>query len=139
MEGGNKPELRIVGFVGGKPVIARSFSSDPAHDQLSLTADDTELVADGADATRLVFRAVDKFGAPRPFVGGEVQLGMNGPGVLVGDNPFGWDDSGGVGAVWLKTLPNQTGRITVTASHPGLGSKSVRVSVRAAQRHSAQA
>jgi hypothetical protein len=35
---------------------------------LALTADDTEIDGDGADGTRLEFRAVDRYGAPRPYV-----------------------------------------------------------------------
>ena len=49
-------------------VASRSFAADPSGDRLSLAADDTEIDGDGADATRLAFRAVDTFGAPRPYV-----------------------------------------------------------------------
>jgi beta-galactosidase len=87
------------------------------------------LVADGLDATRLVFRVVDKFGANRAFAGGDVSFEVTGPGVILGDNPFELAASGGVGAVWIKTVPNQSGRITVKASH-ALGSKSVAINVR---------
>jgi beta-galactosidase len=130
VEGAGKPELRIVGFLGTQRVLSRSFSDDPAHDQLWLKADDRALIADGADATRLVFRAVDKFGAPRPFVTGEVTLDLSGPGVIVGDNPFRWDDSGGPGAVWIKTVPERAGRIKATATHAKLGSKAAQIAAR---------
>jgi beta-galactosidase len=130
VDGANKPELRIDGFLGKKRVLSRSFSSDASKDQLWLKADDAELIADGSDATRLVFRALDKFGAPRPFVGGQVTFELSGPGVIVGDNPFGWDDSGGAGAVWIKTVPDRAGRIRVTASHAVLGKQSVEITVR---------
>ncbi len=133
LDGAAKPELRIDGFLGKKRVLSRSFSSDPAHDQLWLKADDAKLVADGSDATRLVFRALDKYGAPRPFVGGEVTLNLSGPGVIVGDNPFRWDDSGGAGAVWIKTVPDHAGRIQVTASHGTLGSQSVKIAALASK------
>jgi beta-galactosidase len=129
VDGSGKPELRIDGFVGAQRALSRSFSSDTARDQLWVKADDAELVADGADATRLVFRAVDKFGAPRPFAGGDVRFEVSGPGVIVGDNPFQLGDSGGAGAVWIKTLQDRTGRIRVTASHATLGTQSVEVSV----------
>ena len=125
-----RPELRIDGYLGSERVLSRSFSADPGHDQLWLRADDTELVGDGSDATRLVFRAADRFGAPRAFAGGEVRLRLEGPGVIVGDNPFPLADSGGVGAVWIKTLPDASGVINVTATHSSLGAKSVRISVR---------
>lgn len=132
VDGAGKPELRIDGFVGTKRLLSRSFSSEPAHDQLWLKADDGVLIADGSDATRLVFRAVDKFGAPRPFVTGEVTLDLSGPGVIVGDNPFRWDDSGGAGAVWIKTISGRAGRIKVTATHGKLGRKAVQITARLA-------
>jgi beta-galactosidase len=85
-------------------------------DQFSLTADDDTLIADGSDATRLVFRVLDQYGASRPFANGPVSLKISGPGTIVGDNPFTlMNDSGGVGAVWIKTLPKMSGTINVTA------------------------
>ena len=62
------------------------------------------------DATRLVFRAVDRYGAPRPYVTGQVTLSIStGPAVLVGDNPFDFAAAGGVGAVWIRSLPGRQG------------------------------
>jgi beta-galactosidase len=95
-----------------------------------LEADDAELTGDGADATRLVFKVVDKFDAERAFGSGEVTFDVTGPGVIVGDNPFALDDSGGVGAIWVKTFPDVSGRIVVTARHSRFGIRSVVISVR---------
>jgi beta-galactosidase len=125
LDGAGHPELRIDGYVGTRLVLSRSFSSDPTQDRFVLEADDRELVGDGSDSTRLVFKVVDKFGADRAFAAGEVTFAVTGPGVLVGDNPFSLQASGGVGAVWLKTLPLSPGRITVKATHSSLGSKAV--------------
>lgn len=130
MKGSHKPELRIEGYIGDARVLSRSFSSDNSMDQLLLKADDTELTGDGADATRLVFRAADKFGAPRPFVGGEVRLTIHGPGVITGDNPFDLGASGGVGAVWIKSTAGSAGRIQVEAEHVSLGRRTVTINVR---------
>jgi len=124
-----KPELRIDGYVGDRLALSKSFSSNPAQDQFSLAADDVELTGDGLDATRLVFKVVDKFGAERAFAGGEVAFEITGPGLMVGDNPFVLDESGGVGAVWIKTVPNGSGEITVQAIHSALGAKSVTINV----------
>jgi beta-galactosidase len=126
------PELRIDAYIGTRLALSRSFSSDPAQDQLLLHADDRELVADGSDATRLVFRVVDKFGAPRAFAAGAVKLYVTGPGVIVGDNPFDLSESGGAGAVWIRTLPGRAGKIRIQAQHP-LGQKSVEISVKAGE------
>src|ERR1017187_8604344 len=129
LDGAGHPELRIDGYVGDRLALSRSFSSDPAQDQFLLAADDAELIGDGADASRLVFKVADKFGAERPFAGGEVAFQIAGPGVIVGDNPFQLADSGGVGAVWIKTDPNSSGQIVVKAAHSFRGAKSVQINV----------
>ena len=112
------PGLRIDGYVGDNLKLSRSFSADLSRDKFTLAADDETLIADGSDATRLVFRVLDHYGAPRPFMNGAVVLHLDGPGVIVGDNPFTLlDDSGGVGAVWIKSLPDRTGTIFVRATY----------------------
>lgn len=134
LDGSAWPELRIDGFVGNRLLLSRFFSSDPSQDQFLLEADDTVLDADGADATRLVFKVADKFGAERAFAGGEVTFELTGPGVIVGDNPFSLVESGGVGALWVKTLPDRLGLIRITAKHSTLGTKSVEIAARAAEK-----
>ena len=129
LEGAARPELRIDGFVSGQLVLSRSFSPDRSTDRLWLRADDRELLPDGADATRLAFGVEDKFGAPRPFADGEVTLTLTGPGAIVGDNPFSLADSGGAGAVWVKSLAGRSGVIRIEAVHPKLGSKPVQIRV----------
>jgi beta-galactosidase len=130
VDGSGKPELRINGYFGRTLVLSRSFSADPADDRLLLAADDSEIFNDGSDATRLIFRVVDKFGASRLFAAGSVKLTIEGPGVIVGDNPFELAESGGVGAVWIKAEPGSRGRIRISARHSSLGSRSVEVKVR---------
>jgi beta-galactosidase len=129
MDGVGKPELRVDGYVGSALVLSRSFSSDNSADRLWLQADDLELQGDGSDATRLAFGAVDKFGAPRPFVEGEVVFEIQGPGMIIGDNPFQFGDCGGVGALWIKSLPDRSGRVRVVARHAHLGQNSVEIHV----------
>jgi beta-galactosidase len=126
---GPPPDLRIDGYVGHRLVLRRHFSADPALDQLSCVADDDTLTADGADATRVVVRAVDRFGASRPYVTGPVTFALTGPAVLVGDNPFDFTAAGGAGAVWLRTMRGSTGQVVLTATHPVLGAEEVTVNV----------
>jgi beta-galactosidase len=121
VDGSSLPDLRIDGYLGDELVASRSFSADPSGDTLTLAADDAEIDADGTDATRLWFRAVDRYGAPRPYVTGQVTLALDGPGVLIGDNPFDFAAAGGVGAAWLRSLPGSPGLVTITATHPALG------------------
>ncbi len=129
LNGVGKPELRIDGYIGNDLVLSRFFSSDPAEDQFVVHADDINLMADGSDATRLVFKVADKFGAVRPFAGGNVTFEIEGPGVIVGDNPFQLAASGGAGAVWVKTITGKPGTIRVMATHSALGAKSVSIAV----------
>ena len=131
LDGSAHPELRIEGYAGDKRVLSRSFSSDPSSDRLWLQAEDLELEGDGSDATRLRFAAVDKYGAQRPFAGGEVALKLDGPGVIVGDNPFALAENGGAGAVYVRTLAGRAGRIRVEARHTTLGNANVEIEVRA--------
>ncbi|HEV2487649.1 MAG TPA: glycoside hydrolase family 2 TIM barrel-domain containing protein [Terracidiphilus sp.] len=130
IEGGGHPELRIDGHVAGHLALSRSFSSNATEDRFLLLADDSAIAGDGVDATRLVFRIVDKFEAPRLFAGGDVSFEVTGPGILIGDNPFSLAESGGTGAVWVKALPATSGRIFVKATHSLLGAKSVMIEAR---------
>jgi beta-galactosidase len=131
LDGSAHPELRVDGYIGGRIVLSRRFSSDAAQDQFSVVIDDGELIGNGADATRLAFKVVDKYGANRAFAGGNVAFEISGPGEIIGDNPFALAESGGVGAVWIKTKPNSSGEITVRARHSVLGAKTATVRVRA--------
>jgi beta-galactosidase len=130
VDGSSRPELRIDGYLGSARVASRSFSADPSGDRLSLTADDSGIDGDGVDTTRLAFRVVDRYGNPRPYVGGQVTFQVAGPAVLIGDNPFDFAAAGGVGAVWIRSLPGSPGTVTVTASHPTLGNVAARIQVR---------
>jgi beta-galactosidase len=121
VDGSDRPELRIDGYFREGLYLSRTFSGDPSTDVLSLTADDAELAADGVDMTRLELRAVDAYGAPRPYVRGDVALTVTGPADLVGENPFPLAATGGAGAVWIRTRAGSPGDITVRAEHDGLG------------------
>ncbi|HYB16353.1 MAG TPA: glycoside hydrolase family 2 TIM barrel-domain containing protein [Streptosporangiaceae bacterium] len=125
--GVSAPELLIAGYVGGQQVAELRMSSDPAHDTLAMAADDAAISADGSDATRVVFRAVDSHGNQRRYRIGEVTLTLSGPATLIGDNPFAFGAYGGLGAVWIRSLAGQPGIITLGASAPDLGLAEVQV------------
>jgi beta-galactosidase len=130
IDGSGLPELRIDGYLNGTRVATRLFDADPAHDRLALTADDAVLDADGSDATRVVFRAVDRYGNARPYASGPVTLELGGPAVLVSDNPVDFGATGGVAAAWIRSLPGSPGTVTVRASHPSLGTAEVIIKIR---------
>ena len=84
--------------------------------------DDTRLIADGADTTRVVLQVTDEFGAIRSLANDAIALEVQGPAEIIGDNPFAL--VGGTGAVWLRAR-EQAGKVRLTASHPVLGKKQV--------------
>ena len=120
-------DLVIAGYVGGSQLAEVRMSADPAFDHLAIGADDDEIAADGSDATRVVFRAVDAYGNQRRYLTGEVAIALSGPGTLIGDNPFEFGAYGGLGAVWVRSLPGQPGAIALAAEHPVLGQAAVQL------------
>ncbi len=117
-------DLRIDGYLNGKLVISKSLSGSGADRKFALIADDTKLVADGADTTRVVMRVTDEFGAVRTHSNDAITLKLEGPADLIGDNPFAL--MGGTGAVWIRAK-EQAGTARLTATHPHLGSQTVEI------------
>ena len=122
-------DLRIEGYIGGKQAIARSWSGKGVDARFALLPDDTQLLADGADSTRVVLRVTDEFGAIRPFANDAVKLELEGPAEIVGDNPFAL--VGGTGAIWIRAK-EQAGKVRLRATHPQLGTQEIQVDVVAA-------
>jgi beta-galactosidase len=120
-------DLRAVGLMAGKVVIEQRIAGDGVPNKLLLWADDTEIIADGADLTRVAFAVTDRYGNPLPYVNVPVTLSVDGPGTLVGENPFCL--VGGVGAVYLRAgrIP---GKVTVVAQAPRLSAQTTDVQIR---------
>lgn len=121
--------LRLDGYVEDRLVVRRSFSGRGMDQDFHLVVDDDELIADGSDTTRVVVRVTDEFGAARPFATGVVHLEVSGPADVVGDNPIAL--VGGCAAVWLRAR-HDAGTVSVHATHPVLGRRSVRLQIAAA-------
>jgi beta-galactosidase len=132
VDGSSRPELRINGYVGGKLVRSLRMSADTSRDRLALALEDATIQADGSDATRITFRALDAYGNQRPYVTGDVSLSLSGPATLVGDNPFPFATYGGVGGGFIRSIAGQTGSVTFTATHPTLGQATGHLNVTAA-------
>jgi beta-galactosidase len=115
-------DLRIDGYLGGKQVISRNFSGRGVDQKFHLVPDDTSLVADGADTTRVVLRVTDEYDNIRPFAGDPIVFTLEGPAAIIGDNPFSL--VGGTGAVWIRSR-QQPGTVQLTATHPRLGEQRV--------------
>lgn len=120
-------DLKLEGYIGGKKVATKMLSGKGVDQQLHVEPDDLELIGDGIDATRVVLRVTDEYGAVRPFANSAIALTIEGPGEIIGDNPFSL--FGGVGAVWIKTK-EAAGIIRLSAKHPTLGLKAIEIRVR---------
>jgi beta-galactosidase len=117
-------DLRIDGYLKGAMVISKSLSGSGVDRKFVLLPDDTHLVADGADTTRVVLRVTDEFGAVRTYANDAVALKLDGPAELIGDNPFAL--IGGTGAVWIRAK-EEAGTVRLTATHARLGTQVVEV------------
>jgi beta-galactosidase len=122
-------DLRIDGYIAGKQVVSKSYSGKGVDAQLLVEPDDTELHGDGSDVTRVVLRVADQYGNTQQFASGAIQLSLEGPGEIVGENPFGL--VAGAGAVWIRTKAAE-GTIKLTAKHQYLPSKQIAITVLAA-------
>ncbi len=119
-------DLRIDGYIAGRQVVSRSFSGRGTDDRFVLLPDDTGLVADGSDTTRVVLRVTDEFGNVHPSANDPIVFTLDGPGELIGDNPFAL--MGGTGAVWVRAN-EQPGTIRLKARHLRLGEQTVEFTV----------
>jgi beta-galactosidase len=127
----NWGDLKIEGYIQGKLAITKTMSGRGIDQKFALLPDDTQLIANGADTTRVVLRATDEFGAIRPFANDAIKLEVEGPAEIIGDNPFAL--IGGTGAIWIRAK-EQAGTVTLTATHPVLGKQQVRFEIGAAAR-----
>ena len=110
----------------GKLVITKRMSGTGVDAKFVLLPDDTKLIADGADSTRVVLRVTDEFGAIRPFANDAIKFEVEGPAEIIGDNPFSL--IGGTGAVWIRAQ-EKVGKVQLKAEHPRLGTQQIEIEI----------
>ena len=124
---GNRfPDLHVIGYVGGQPVVEQRIDANGLPHALVLSADDSTLHADGADMTRLVFQIVDRFGNRLPYTNQPVTFEIDGPADLIGENPFAI--MGGQAALYVRAQ-HTPGPVTVRATTPRLDPVSVTLEI----------
>lgn len=119
-------EGKFVGYVNGQPVIEKVFVKDPLPTKLIATPDDTSLIADGRDVTRIVYTLVDQAGNLLPYINDFLKLRLSGPGAIIG--PHEVSLIGGVLGVWVKTTAEK-GMITLSAASSRLQANDVVITV----------
>jgi beta-galactosidase len=117
-------DLRIEGYMQGKLAITKRLSGRGVDTKFLLLPDDSELMADGADSTRVVLRVTDEFGNVQPFANDAVKLELEGPAEIIGDNPFSL--VGGTGAIWIRAQQTP-GTVQLKAIHPSLGTQQAEI------------
>lgn len=103
-------DLVLEGFYNGKTVCRREIGENKHAAGIVAKADDTVLYADGDtfDATRITVKAVDNKGNLMPFIQECVQVGLEGPGSLIG--PARFPLMGGISSFWVRTI-GKTGEV----------------------------
>ncbi|HKO04087.1 MAG TPA: glycoside hydrolase family 2 TIM barrel-domain containing protein, partial [Candidatus Acidoferrales bacterium] len=124
-------DLRIEGYLAGKKVIEKRCASNGVDRRFLAVADDTQLVADGADATRVVLRVTDEFGDVRRYSTAAITFALDGPAEIIGDNPLSL--MGGCGAIWVRAK-DEPGTVRLRATHPALGTSEVEIQVTAGEK-----
>lgn len=119
-------DLRLEGYLAGRLAITKNFSSKGIDQRFTSTADDTELFADGSDATRVAFRVTDEYGNPRRLCFDPIAITIAGPATLLGETPVSL--SAGVTAVWVRASITP-GKVALTATHPHLGSQVIHIAI----------
>ncbi|HUI43339.1 MAG TPA: glycoside hydrolase family 2 TIM barrel-domain containing protein [Terriglobia bacterium] len=122
-------DLRIDGYLNGEKVASKTLPGNDTDHDLQVEPDDRELDGDGIDCTRVVLKVTNAEGSWRPFSTGSVLVKIEGPGEIIGENPFSL--AGGVGAVWVRAKES-AGTIRLHAEHPYLGSRTAEIKVRPA-------
>lgn len=120
-------DLQLIGYVKGEKVTEQWISSYGIPHTLELKADDSELQADGADMTRLIFRIVDQYGNRMSYATQQVMFEIDGPAELIGENPFAL--IGGQAAMYIKAR-HEAGTVTVRATSPRLQAATVSLTIR---------
>lgn len=122
-------DLRVVGYWKGEAVAEQRIASRGLPHALHLSVDDSELLADGSDMTRLAFRIVDPYGNRLPYANAVIAFEIEGPGELIGENPFAL--MGGQAALYVRA-GREAGEIVVRARTRGLDEAQVRIATRSA-------
>jgi beta-galactosidase len=120
-------ELRIVGYVGDQVAAEQCIAVDGLPHALEVRADDAELIADGADMTRLAFRIVDRYGNRLPYTNQVVSFEIAGPAELIGENPFAL--MGGQAGLYVKAQ-HTPGTVTIRATTPRLPPAEVQITIK---------
>ena len=114
-------ELTARAWMDGKVAATDTVRTPGRACRLVLRTDDTELISDGADMTRVVATAVDEHDTPMPTEDRRIFIEVN-DGRFIGENPIHLE--GGRIAFYVQTREGWTLPITIRVTADGLESSS---------------
>ena len=118
--------LTLLGYLNGEHVVTKQIDNDGIPQRLHAMLDHDQLLADGSDTTRLSLRILDRYDNILPFQMQPVTLELEGPAILVGDNPHPMP--GGRGAVFVRAT-REVGQVTITARTARLAPQTVTLQI----------
>jgi beta-galactosidase len=118
-------DVKLVGYVNGKPAKEIRYVADPVAHRLEVVADRTAISAAGKDCVRVMVRALDQVGNKLPFLFDPVEIDIAGAATLVGPRlvPL----RGGATGFWLEST-GMPGPITVKVTSPRFGTTTISLS-----------
>jgi beta-galactosidase len=132
--------LKAAGLKGGKTVCQYTLATAGKAAKIELSADSTELAADGKDVCHLSFQVVDSKGVRVPDAANEVKFEVDGPAAIIGIGNGDISDTSdckapvhkayqgrGLAIIQSKTAP---GKVTIKASSSELEGAKVTLTTR---------
>jgi len=118
-------DVKIVGYVDGKPANEVQYVADPVAHRLEVIADRTTIEARGKDSVRIIVRALDQAGNKLPFLLDPVEIDVEGAATLSGPDlvPL----RGGATGFWLEST-GTPGPITVKVTGQRFGTTTISLS-----------
>lgn len=124
-------EVKAIAYKNGKNWAQETVQTTDSPAALEVVADRTLIDADGDDLSFITVRVTDNSGRTSPRASNPIKFALTGPGEIVAtDNgdprsfvPFSStkrDAFNGLCLAIIRSIPDQTGEITITAQSPGL-------------------
>ncbi|GAA0086409.1 hypothetical protein UT300007_28490 [Clostridium sp. CTA-7] len=117
--------IRAEGRVNGNVVTTFTRYTPGTPKNIILKADDTSIVADGSDTTRVYVAVVDENNQVVPYADNNIKFTVNGSCTLIGENPFKLE--AGQGAIFIQSKLDDLGQITINAESNGLISSDITI------------
>jgi beta-galactosidase len=119
-------DLRLEGYIDDKMVVEQRIAADHIPCHLELLLDTPQLIADGADMTRVIVRVTDRYHNVLPYIIRVVTFSIDGGAELIGENPLSL--IGGQAALFVKA-GFESGTVQIKATATDLPTASISLDI----------